>query len=177
VEIRLHNPSLIPGPLQEPSYARRVLTYGRPLDRPEDIDSLVALKSKRAERVLADGDPRLTALVPESVITDCVGGPDVATAQLRHLIDLQESSKVTTHVIPTGMPTHISLATGTFALITFEERMPTAFAESAAGGELIDSPREIQRFVSVFGALQGWALSPTDSLSLMRKACDGFSVA
>ncbi|MFC3998401.1 Scr1 family TA system antitoxin-like transcriptional regulator [Nocardiopsis sediminis] len=177
VEIRLHNPTLIPGPLQAPEYTREVLNYGRPLDSDADINALLELKAKRAERALSGGDPRLTALVPEMVIRDCVGSPKTASAQLRHLVDLQESGKVTMYVIPRGVPTHISLSTGSFSLISFVDRMPTVFVESASGGELIDHPpREIQRFVSVFGLLQGWALSPADTLGLIREACHGFSV-
>ncbi|MFC4561547.1 helix-turn-helix transcriptional regulator [Nocardiopsis mangrovi] len=177
IEIRLHNPTLIPGPLQATEYTRQVLEHGRPLDREDDIDTLLRLKARRAERLLAEGEPRLTAVVPETVITECVGTPKTAVAQLERLVDLQESARVTMHVIPKGMPTHISQSIGAFALITFVDRMPTVFAESATGGDLVDHPREIQRFVSVFGTLQGWALSPTDSLSLIRRACDGFSVA
>ncbi|RNL87293.1 helix-turn-helix domain-containing protein [Halostreptopolyspora alba] len=168
VEIRMHHPSLIPGPLQTPEYARSVLTYGRPLDPPEDIDALLELKTKRSRRLLEAGTPAVSAVIPEGVVRGCLGAPQTVTEQLHHLANLAESGTVGLQIVPSGLPTHIGAATGAVGLFTFIDRLPLVHAEHASGGELIDNPREVQRVVSVFGKLQAWALSPADSIDLVR---------
>ncbi|WP_345556435.1 helix-turn-helix transcriptional regulator [Streptomonospora halophila] len=170
VELRIHHPSLIPGSLQTSAYARTVLSYGRPLDQPGEIDSIWALKTKRAERLLQAGDPALSAVVPEAVIRGCLGDSETVAEQLCHLVHLTESGQLRIYVVPDGVPTHIAQASGAFTLISFADRLPLAFTESASGGGLVDNPREVQRFSTLFGILQGWALSPADSVDLIRKA-------
>ncbi|GAA3764585.1 transcriptional regulator with XRE-family HTH domain [Spinactinospora alkalitolerans] len=170
VELRVHHPSLIPGSLQTEDYARTVVTYGRPLDTTEEIDAILGLKTKRVERLLRPGDPALSAVIPEEVIRSCLGDAETVAGQLDHLVNLAESNLLRLYVIPHGVPTHIGQAAGAFSVISFTDRLPLAFTESASGGELVDQPREVQRFVSLFGILQGWALSPADSIELIRRA-------
>lgn len=172
VEIRMHHPSLIPGPLQTPEYARCVLAYGRPLDPPEDIDALLDLKTKRTQRLLESGTPAVSAVIPEGVVRECLGDRETSVSQLRHLVNLAESDIVGLQIVPSGRPTHIGAATGAFGLFTFIDRLPLVHAEHASGGELVDNPREVQRVVSVFGKLQAWALSPADSIDLIRSVTD-----
>ncbi|WP_067965479.1 helix-turn-helix domain-containing protein [Nocardiopsis trehalosi] len=170
VEIRLYHPSLIPGPLQLREYAETVLLNGRPLDPPETITALLALKAARAERLLAPGPPVVSAVIPELVVRQCIGTPETATQQRRHLLALAESGALSLQIIPTGPPADIGLSVGAFDLLSFMDRLPLVHAEHACGGELIDDPQEAQRIVSVHGRMQAWALSPADSIDFIKSA-------
>ncbi|MFC3996389.1 DUF5753 domain-containing protein [Nocardiopsis sediminis] len=167
--LRMHHPVLIPGPLQTPEYTQTVLTYGRPHDSPTDIQDLTAFKSARAERLLALSTLTISAVLPEHVVRGCLGDAETAARQLQHLVDLAESGPLGLQIVPSGYPTHIGASTGAFELLTFVDRLPLVHAEHVSGGELVDDPREAQRIQSVYGLLQAWALSPAQSIELVRK--------
>lgn len=172
-EIRMYHLSLVPGVLQTEDYARVVFTYGNPLDRSETIERLVAGRLKRREVLMARGGPSLWAVIDEAVIRRTVGDPQVMSGQLALLIDLAESQAVRLQVVPDNTPLHPGRS-GPFRLLTFPDTAPLVYAEHAAGGELIDDHQEVRRFTAIFGELQGWALTPTQSLRLIREVKEEF---
>jgi transcriptional regulator with XRE-family HTH domain len=168
VEIRMVHPSLIPGSLQTRGYTRAVLSHGRPLDDPEEIEALVELRTKRAARLLRPGDPRMAAVIPEAVLRRQMGDDQVMHEQLDHLLALAEAGAVKLQVLPEGVPSAIAAASSAFRLITFTDRLPLVFADSASGGVLVDESREVQRFVSIMASLAAWGLSPADSIGRIK---------
>ena len=181
--IRTFQGLLIPGLLQTESYARSLAaTYVSP-DR---IDAVVELRLHRQKEVFAR-KPEQIHIVDEAAIYRRVG--DAMLEQLRHLAQLAERPEVSILVIPFAAGLHFGLK-GPFALLSFElgRLDDVLYLESARRGDLLvtnpgmfsgavsatvyDAADEIASFEDGFQSLWRVALSPGDSLELIRRATE-----
>lgn len=78
----------MPGLLQTPERARATMREAVPPLRPHEIEHRVSCRVKR-QAVLFEGSPTpYTAIIHEAALRMGFGGPDVARAQLRHLLEM-----------------------------------------------------------------------------------------
>jgi transcriptional regulator with XRE-family HTH domain len=162
VELRVVQPTLLPIVLQSPDYSRVVLRLGRPLNSPEDIEVEVERRAVRAAHLMRPEGPRISVLITEAV---CEDARDIDAGVIGHLRKLAESMCL--QVIPRGV--HVAAATGAFRTITFKDRLPLVFAESATGGSLVDHPELVARFQAAMNSLQAWAMSPVQTSAYLKE--------
>jgi transcriptional regulator with XRE-family HTH domain len=95
-------PVLIPGLLQTDEYASEVLQVLRGPKNPSRVAGLVELRLTRQQRVLSRTNPPLDLnfLLDESVIRRLVGGVEVMSRQIKHLLDISQRDNVSILVIP-----------------------------------------------------------------------------
>jgi transcriptional regulator with XRE-family HTH domain len=122
--VRSYNfePVLIPGLLQTDEYAREVLRTLRGPKVPSRTEGLVELRIARQQRVFSRADPPLNLhfLIDESVVRRPVGGAEVMSRQISHLLDLSQRDNVAISVIPYNVGLYRSIRVP-FTLLEFNE--------------------------------------------------------
>ncbi len=161
----------VPGLLQTADYARALFT-AVPLSRTaEQLDNEVTVRMIRQERLTSPDDPlQLAAVIDESVLHRPVGGSDVLHTQLQHLAVAATWDTVTLQVLPIAAGAHEALASGLVVLHFGDLGEPDmAYVEHALGALVLDKERDAERARLAFGRLQSGALSPAESLALIRR--------
>jgi transcriptional regulator with XRE-family HTH domain len=97
-EIRVFQPSLVPGLLQTPQYCRALLE----LDRVRPVDDLTDAVSSRMERqaALYDEAKRFAFVITEGALRWRIGSPSVHAMQLHHVAGLAHLPNVSVGIIP-----------------------------------------------------------------------------
>jgi transcriptional regulator with XRE-family HTH domain len=97
-EVRLFQPSLVPGLLQTPEYCRALLQ----LDRVRPVDDLADAVSSRMERqaALYDESKRFDFVITEGALRWRIGSPSVHAVQLHHLAGLSYLPNMSVGIIP-----------------------------------------------------------------------------
>lgn len=97
-EVRVFQPSIIPGLLQTPQYCRALLE----LDRVRPIENLTDAVSSRIERqqVLYDEAKAFAFVLTEGALRWRIGAPSVHAVQLHHVAGLANLPNVTVGIIP-----------------------------------------------------------------------------
>jgi transcriptional regulator with XRE-family HTH domain len=175
-EIRTWAPLLIPGFLQVPDYTRALFRVSSPLKGAEEGESLVAGRLERFESLTRKGGPTLWVVLCESVLRRRIGGTATMIEQLDRLIDMGESRRVRTQVVPADLPDSPGNG-GPFRLITTTDGGTVLYAEGSGGGSVIDDRAEMRRHLAVFEDLRGVALPPAESVDLIGKVRDGLDLA
>ena len=183
-EIREYSPTLVPGLLQTPEYARvRILSsaalgadHGEPGNggELEDPETEVAARLSR-QALLADeaAAPRYTAVLEEAALGRRAGPAEMMDEQLARLCELARLPHVTLRILPRD--TRIAdwyLPPTAFSLYRFADpRDPETMAiESDFKNFIITNKSGIDQYKMVFEWLSEAALSATDSLAWLSIA-------
>lgn len=167
-ELREYQPSIIPGLIQTEEYTRALLKDSAPWATKQEVERMVESRSQR-RRILDKEDPPLVTMVLEtSVIKRVIGGKHVLSAQLGRMLHLIDAEVVRIQLMPPDAGCHPG-GSGPFRTYTFPDKPLVASAEYMWGEELTDELLHVQQCVTIFGILQGEALSPRASRDLIRK--------
>jgi uncharacterized protein DUF5753/helix-turn-helix protein len=169
--IRTFHPLLVPGVLHTAEYAHALLRT----TKDEDLARmLVNLRMERQDRLLnQDSPPRMTFVFGEEALNRLIGGPGVMRAQLLHLLSVADNPAVSLHVIPISAGEHPGLS-GPFNLLDIEETDEVLLFLESAGGDFAsrDDQELIKRFIKIFEALRGLALSAAETRELISRRLD-----
>jgi transcriptional regulator with XRE-family HTH domain len=164
--MRSYEPLIVPGLLQTADYARAILSL-RPGGPPEDLDAQVSARLAR-QTVLERA--QLWCVLDEGVLNRGIGGAEVTHGQLERLKDLAGHSKVSIQVIP-GSAGHAGLLGG-FAIADLDGKPPMVYLETAAEGQVTDSPSVHAHVMLRFDTLRSEALPRAASRDLIQKAAE-----
>ena len=144
-------------------------TEGRKTSKPR-----VNARLQRQERLASDDPLKLWAIIDGAVLRREVGGADVMQAQLQHLSKIAELPAVTLQVIPFGVGAYPGMS-GEFVILRFEEPVgaDVVYIESMAGDLFLETPAGVTRYTLMFEHLRALALSPDDSVTLVRNVAEG----
>ncbi|MGQ4381982.1 helix-turn-helix domain-containing protein [Streptomyces sp. SAS_270] len=171
--IRQYAQLLIPGLLQTRAYAVAVFRAYRPTAPDAEIDALVAARLERAHLLDDPTTPLLWAVVDEAALRREVGGRAVMAEALRHVADLAGQHRIIVQVLPFGAGAHAAMD-GPLKLMEFEDAPPLSFVEAPDMGKLLDDPATVARHTLMFNLLQAAALSPPDSLALIKSVAQDY---
>jgi transcriptional regulator with XRE-family HTH domain len=161
----------VPALLQTPDYAQAVTNRGISALGPDQVDTLVAVRMRRQER-LRDVEPLLLdMIVAESALHFCVGGPEVMRAQLRHLVAVSMLENVSVRVTPFTAGEN-GVSTGAFTLFApgKEQDADVAFTETTeATTEFRDDALAVRRLRRLFSNLSAASLSEQASRELIER--------
>ncbi len=174
-EILSFDAQLIPELLRTEDYARAVAQAdpGRPTEelRGRVVDSTLIRQSV----VLSDRHARVRAVVAEGAARQMVGGPEVMRRQLRRLANLGDDSgspvgDVTVQVLPFQRGAHAVAEAGAVTLLRFATvpGMGVVHLGGLSGGASLDAPEDLARYARALELLRGTALTPADSVILLR---------
>jgi transcriptional regulator with XRE-family HTH domain len=173
VRVREFQLGYVPGLLQTEAYARAAITASPVRRSRKWIEDQIAVRLRRQERLAAEDEAlEFHAIIDETALREPADDPDVVRAQLRHITRQAELSTVTVQVVRRGA-LHPGLI-GSFIVLTFPDReMPEmAYVEHAAGSVHIEDDADVRGCTLRFDRLRSLALSPDESLVLIRRMAD-----
>jgi hypothetical protein len=157
--------------MQTAAYARAINATGQQFHNPTTgPERYVSARLSRRARLSGPNPLRLHAVIDEAVICRLVGGPEVMTEQLRHLLAVGKQDNVTLQVVPFGAGAYGTMA-GSFIIIGYahpEEDSPVVYTEHTAGGALVEDQEDVQRFEDMFTEVTNLAVSPAKSAQMIK---------
>ncbi|MBC6462251.1 helix-turn-helix domain-containing protein [Actinomadura sp. HBU206391] len=170
-EIRTWDAQLIHGLLQTEAYARAVITAGRMLPTPKDVDRRIAARKNRQALLDRHDAPRLHAIFDEAVIRRPIGGPSVMCSQLLALADAARRRNVTIQILPYAAGAHAGLD-GRFTILSYADTADPdiAYVEGTMGDVYLEREAETEQHRKRFEEITALSLTPAESLSLIVEA-------
>lgn len=165
--------AMIPGLLQTEDYARALMRGDSPELREEEVERRVEVRMARQLLLARVDRPQFWVILDESVIRRLVGGPVVMRAQLEHLISAGQEGRTTIQVVPYEAGAHPGQV-GPFIILGFAESTESdvVYLETVGGNLYVDKPEETRLFATAFDHLRAVALSPGETLAMLRAAAD-----
>lgn len=168
IAIRRYQSTVVPGLLQTADYARAVHEAGVPVVSSKRVAELVEVRMMRQQLLSRQPALRFWVVLDEAVLHRLVGGPKVMSAQLDRLIEAAALPNVTIQVITYRAGAHPAMDS-TFSLLDFASSVPSVvYVEGLVGRIYLDSPRDIARYQQVFESLVTVALTPKESIELVK---------
>jgi hypothetical protein len=162
------DPLLVPGLLQEESYARAV-TGASLFVRTPDVDRVVALRMARAERLNSEANRlELHAVTTEAALRLRMADPVIHQAQLQHLLDLSQQPNVTIQVLQPDAGYH-DAHRGQFGLLDFDEVRSLAYTETIDSALYVQDPDQVKSYDLVARTLEKQALDPEETVKLIAE--------
>ncbi|GAA4232545.1 helix-turn-helix transcriptional regulator [Actinomadura meridiana] len=164
-----HDVHLIPGLFQTAAYARAVFHTSAILRTSEEIDRAVEARLARQERLTnSERALHVRQIIEEGALRRVIGDNRVMRDQLHHLIKLGELSNVELQIAPYLSTNHVA-SDGPFTLLNFADYPDVLYVEHFMGCQYYERPEETAHGNVVLERLRGSALSPPDSIALIRQ--------
>jgi Domain of unknown function (DUF5753) len=162
-------PVIVDGLLQTEDYARATHLAASHLLAPSAVDSRVAARMQRQQRLTGPDPLRLHTVLTEAVLQLEVGGPAVMTAQLERLLAATSAENITIQVLPSTTWRHIGIASN-LTVLHFADLVadpPLGYFDGPLGGYLISDPAEVNAMVNIYDDLRESALDAAESTELL----------
>jgi Domain of unknown function (DUF5753) len=156
----------VPGPWQTEGYARASFE-GCGV---EDIEAAGRARLSRQEILAGKPGPIVRVYLDQGVIDQPVGGPDVMAEQLGRLLEMAQSHTV--RIVPRSAGAHPG-RDGSFSIMTVDGA-EVVYTETIGPGRLIQDPIEVRSYGVWFDRIGDVALSPPESLRLIRETMEAF---
>lgn len=169
-----HN-SLVPPLLQAEGYSRSVACRMVNI-ADDDIDSWIATR-QQARAVLDRLRPKppiCTFFIHQLALELPVGGPEVMSTQLHHILRIGARRNIAVRVIPTALGAYPSTC-GPFCFMDFSAFPPVAYVEDEAEGHFLEGSVKIATYQRLIAALSVTSLSPAESMTVMREKATAYS--
>ncbi|MGH3611699.1 MAG: DUF5753 domain-containing protein [Pseudonocardia sp.] len=164
----------VPGLLQTADYAWALFQASLIRRTEAELENEVEVRMIWQRRLTADEHPlELVAIVDESVLHRPVGGPGVMCAQLVRLVEAAALDRVTFQVLPAGIGAHPAMS-AVFAVLSFGDlgEPDLAYVEHPMGAVQMEKEADVARATLVCDRLRSLALSPADSVALVRRVAE-----
>ena len=160
-------PSVVPGLLQTPAYARALLMVAGPVDE-DDLTEQVEARIGRQDILSRDERPQFRAILDEAVLRRPLSDPAHWREQLEHLRTMSEWPNVTIQVVRLVVGLHGLPNTDTMFLWLPDGRT-VAYVETGYSGDLVEETRDVDRLRVAYDQLRDLALSPRESRELITQ--------
>ncbi|HLJ99632.1 MAG TPA: helix-turn-helix transcriptional regulator [Streptosporangiaceae bacterium] len=172
VSLRSWEPLLLPGLLQTPEYARALFRAWQMAGSNEELEELVTARMARQAIFDRADPPKFWAVIDETVLYRCIGGPAVMRDQLAHLAEMTERPRIAIQVIPADAGAHIGLL-GAFAIAGMGDNNPgTVYLETPDEGQTTKNPAAVAKVTTTFDTLRSEALPRRASRDLVMKVAE-----
>lgn len=130
-------PVYVPGLLQTKAYATEVYRASRLFYPPDELDRQVVNRLQRAE-IFKGKLPEAWFILSETVLRVVVGGHDVMSEQLSHILGLVRSKRIRFQVVPFGEGAHAAMGSP-LTLMKFADAPDMAYVEGLHTGNVMDA--------------------------------------
>jgi transcriptional regulator with XRE-family HTH domain len=171
--IRVFDPTLIPGLLQTPEYARAVITAMLPDGTDAEMGERVALRMARQQILSRQTDTvSYWTVIDEAALRRPMGGEarkKVMREQIAKVIEAAALPRVTVQVLPFEAGAHAGLS-GSFTILELPHPADpnVVYTESMSTGVLIEDPEEVRFYRRSFERIQSEALGRDSSAAFLR---------
>ncbi|WP_030782145.1 helix-turn-helix domain-containing protein [Streptomyces sp. NRRL S-920] len=164
---RSYSSWLVPGMIQTQPYTTAALqAIQRRRGLVDDVADAVAARMER-QRVLYEGDRRFAFLVEESVLRAGIGGAEVMSGQLGHLISIASLPNVSLGVVPMRPDRERWPAEGFWIYDTAQVNV-----ELISGYLTLTQPSEVGMYAETFAELAALAVYGAPARALITSALD-----
>src|SRR5689334_4306312 len=174
--IRTYEIQFVPGLLQTAEYARAVARLTGVTRADDEVERVVALRTRR-QRVL-DRDPplKLWAVVEEAVLQRPIGGTEVLKHQLNALREAVHRPNITLQIIPIGSSGHAATG-GAFSLLRFPQRdLPDiVYLEHLTSALYLDKRDDIETYTQALDLLAATSPPPQQTDAQLAALLDRLS--
>ncbi|MFE1172000.1 helix-turn-helix domain-containing protein [Streptomyces sp. NPDC058773] len=173
--IRTWQPVFIPGLLQTPEYTR-ALTEANPESLDEGAaDAIVTVRQER-RRVFENSGARFAAVIWEPALTSPMPSAVAHRAQLAHLMETAEQPRKTIQVLPQSEWAAARVAPAFVALSYANEAAPDVIVQDTmVTSVILDGQEDMAGYVHAFDALRSAALTPSQSITFIKKTMNGIA--
>jgi transcriptional regulator with XRE-family HTH domain len=168
--LRWWEPMVVPGLLQTREYAQAILGV-QPGVTEDRLEELVAARLERQTVLAGEPPPFLWCLLDEGVLHRCVGSPKVTHDQLAHLVEMSGLAQVTVQVVPSSAGAHAGML-GNFVIAGLGEAPSIVYLDTAAAGQIVETPGVVDQVTLVWEALRSEALPRVASRDLIAKIAE-----
>ena len=168
--IKTWEPTIVPGLLQTPEYARAVMLANPAMISPDKLENFISIRHERQARLEQGTDVRLDAVIWEAALITTVGSDEVQRGQLGRLLELMDRPNISVQVLPLEAGDKASMS-GSFVMFSFgsERSVSTVFVENLTSSQYLERDQELRGYTLVFDALRSAALSPAASAARIRQ--------
>ncbi len=162
---------VVPGLLQTEAYARAIYLSVPPPPNEDEINERISARLSRQELLSTKRRPprAFSFIIEQAVLERQTGGVDVTRELLDHVIETAERHwNVELQIMPLRQPTHAGLD-GPLQLLETPENRWFAYSEGQDTGQLISGPKVVSLLHQRYAKMRSQALTPEDSLSLLRQ--------
>lgn len=161
---------LIPGLLQTPDYISELLNRSVGIPQ-EEAKKRLEVRLERQRAVLeGERPPTVMIVLDEGTVRREVGGREVMSGQVRHLIDMAQRPNIEIQVLPFTAGAHAG-GTVPFVLLSFNGGSTAGsvvYLEARGDGFYVEQEEEIMRYRLVFSRTQGSAMSVEDTTTFLE---------
>ncbi|WP_424214022.1 helix-turn-helix domain-containing protein [Streptomyces sp. BI20] len=168
IEICEWSPTVVPGLLQTPEYARAVFRGGLPRCTEAEVAVSLASRLIRQNRLSGARPPSLRVILCESVVEREIGPPEVMREQLHALLRHSESPTIRIQVLSKRAKAH-RLLEWPVTLLRSPAHVTSVCVETYRTAGIITDPEHVRNAASAFDDLTAEALPTRDSADLIRK--------
>jgi hypothetical protein len=162
--IRVFYPSLIDGLLQTPRYAEALFDYLKDDLSPDVRAARTEIRMRRQAEVLSRPDPPdILFLLDESILYRAVGGPQVLSDQLQHLLDLTERRRINVRVVPMTVGVMLVMVGGFSVLDLDDGESSVLYRELMLDDRILEGEEVANRYRSRFE--EGWSVALKEDAS------------
>jgi DNA-binding XRE family transcriptional regulator len=161
-------PLVVPGLLQTEDYARAVIR-GEPGITDEQVHAAVQARMKRQTILTRSNRPILRVVLDEGVLHRPIGGRDIMSQQLQHLLDAAESHKVSIQVVPLALGATTGVSGG-FIIAQLRGGADTVYIESATHGHVTNRVEDVEAIRARYDQIRAEAHPQHVSIELIREA-------
>ncbi len=140
--------SVVPGELQTAAYVHALWSGARPDMTDLTIAPHIELRHRRQQALLERTPPvHLEVILGEGVLHRQVGGPDVLTEQITHLVELDRSDSISVRYVPFTAGAHPAV-TGPFRILEFPDDLQpaVAYVELEVGAHYLERPCDLATY-------------------------------
>lgn len=186
--IRQYESENIPGLLQIREYAKAVISTPSGFFDDDEIERRIQIRMERQGLLTRTKPraPRLDVILNESVLRRLVGGTEVMTRQLTHLLDMIDRVGVGVRILAFHTGVHGGMAAGgaPFTLLRFAPASgpengplepPTAYVDTLTGAKYLQATVEVDAYERVWDDLEACALDYAASRQLIAALLEGMT--
>lgn len=168
--MRNYESLFVPGLLQTEAYTRALAIACLPYATDKEVRQRIETRVKRQQSIIRDDPLKLWAIIDEAVLHRQVGGEQVMSDQLAHLLEMIKRPHITLQVLPYRIGAHPGMH-GSFALMDFPDAADPAlvYVENMAGALYLEKNVDVRRYTEMFDQLRAAALNVADSQHLITE--------
>jgi transcriptional regulator with XRE-family HTH domain len=168
---RIYEPAVVPGLLQTRDYAVAVLSSFIDFVRvPDDAEEGATARIER-QRVLTHGDRRFHMVLAQQALHTNVGGIEIMTGQLEHLLGMLRLPRLRLGIVPFDAPYRVPLNNGFWILDEALVQFDTYSAEVS-----LVRPDEIMLYGRAFERLAALAVYGAEARTIITATLDKLSM-
>ncbi|WP_330178630.1 helix-turn-helix domain-containing protein [Nocardia sp. NBC_01503] len=172
-----HQPNLIPGLLQTPSYVLSLARESLPDAEPQKLERIVEVKTHRKAILTRPKPVVMDVVISQAALHHRVGSAAIMAAQLRHLTEMTAlHPNITLQVLPfeAGFPGGVSMPP--FVILDFgraSDGSPieprTIFLENVVGGIYLRKPDDVSFYDRAYDRIKQASLDAKASQTLVTR--------